>query len=215
MKVLFPPTAACLIVALIATVSYAESEASATSLTTAEASVADAEPADEKDNKAKKKLVELSVAPESLPLYPDDRPAWISEPPGMDGSEYVWVVQTSQESVDKCEVAIEVLKRATVRLYVQDLTGWACDDDVLPADWVNDTLVAKSYLGTLTQGDRELHEIATELRFDSEARERIRSAHKNSVVKERLAASGGLFAFALIGLVCSGGLLSVVSRRYS
>ena len=137
------------------------------------------------------------------------------------------VVTTSgAETMEQCEAELEVLKPAAVALYIKETTGWDCDESCLDDRWIDDELVDRRYVGTLRMGDRELHEIAVELIFDAESQERIRTAQveaeeriraseKNSVVRARLRATAGLFAMALAGLCCTGGVLGAFSRRYA
>mgnify|MGYP001815641766 FL=1 len=245
MKTLFPAAAACFVVAVVASVGWAESQIEL--VTESEETVevveseTDPEPKSEQetqpdvklDSEAKSDSVspadappkaapaevrhnELSVAPMTHITYPNDRPGWIGKSPDLESSVHTWVVTTSGcESMEQCEAELEVLKPAAVSLYIKETTGWACDDAFLNADWIEDDLVARRYVGTLKKGDQTLNEIAVELHFDSQSRERIQRARKNMVVDERLRATTGVFALTLVGLCCTGGLLGLLSRRYS
>ncbi|MCO8125495.1 hypothetical protein NHH03_27400 [Stieleria sp. TO1_6] len=208
MNTLFPSAAACLIVALVASASYAESNSESTETIVAATAV---NPSADTSDEA-----ELSVAPLSHTVYPDDRPSWIVSEPDLKSSVHSWVVTTSGcESIEQCEAELEALKQAAVALYIRETTGWVCDHDFLDQQWIDDELVQRRYVGDFKQGDRDLHEMAVELQFDANSREKIRLAHQNQEVGERLRASGGLFGLALVGLCCTGGLLSVFSRRYA
>jgi hypothetical protein len=204
MKTLFPAASACLVVAFVASVGYAESQLEAAAKSTEAAPIADSS------------RPELSVAPLQYVTYPDDRPSWIQREPDLDSAVHTWVVTTSGcESIEQCEAELVVFKRAAVALYIKETTGWVCDDDFLDDRWIEDQLVARRYVGTLVKGDDRLNEIAVELEFDAESRQRIQRAQKDCIVNDRLRATGGLFALALIGLCCTGGLLGALSRRFA
>jgi hypothetical protein len=242
MKTLFPSATACFVVAFVASVGLAESQIEAAA--ESDEAVAIVETKGDSDSKPvsesepgkkttsdgehgdssevdgappeKAKRNELSVAPMSHITYPDDRPSWIGKSPDLKSSVHTWVVTTSGcESMERCEAELEVLKPAAVSLYIKETTGWTCDDEFLDADWIEDDLVVRRYVGSLKKGDQTLNEIAVELNFDSGSRERIQRARKNTVVHDRLRATAGAFALALVGLCCTGGLLGLVSRRYS
>lgn len=211
MKTLFPAAAACFVVAFVASVGYAETQLK--SAGDSDETVTVSEPATEE---TKQSAPELSVAPLMHVTYPEDRPSWILSEPDLQSPVQTWVVTTSGcESIEQCEAELEVLKPAAVALFIKETTGWVCDDEFLDKAWIDEQLVARRYVGTLRQGDRDLHEIAVELSFDSKSQKRIRQAQVNIAVGERLQATGGLFALGLIGLCCTGGLLGVLSRRYA
>ncbi|QDV44860.1 hypothetical protein Enr13x_47310 [Stieleria neptunia] len=220
MKTLFPAASACFVVAFVASVGLAESSLEATANrageTVSEQPRAESSASADSESSAKPKRAELSVAPMDHVTYPDDRPGWIETEPDLQSPVHSWVVTTSgAETMEQCEAELEVLKPAAVALYIKETTGWLCDDAFLDQQWIEDELIDRRYLGTLKMGDRELYEIAVELKFDADSRKRIRRAMNNSVVGERLRATAGLFALALVGLCCTGGVLGVFSRRYA
>lgn len=217
MRTLFPSAAACFVVAFVASIGYAETQLESAGESTSDA-VAVSKPDTAKPDikKTEASRPELSVAPLTHITYPDDRPSWILSEPDLQSPVQTWVVTTSgSESIQQCEAELEALMPAAVSLYIKETTGWGCDDEFLEKSWIDDQLVARRYVGTFQQGDRELHEIAVELNFNSSSRKRILLAQQNIVVNERLQATGGLFALGLIGLCCTGGLLGLVSRRYA
>lgn len=243
MRNLFPAASACFVVVLIASVGYAESQNEAANLPVSNEVAQDESTSDEvtlqqealntaaaelsemteSDSSKSTAPRELSTAPLTHIRYPDDRPSWISQEPDLQSAEHTWVVTTGGcDSIQMCEDKLGALKPAAVALYVKRTTGWECDDALLDEQWIEDELVSRRYLGTLQQGDQTLHEIAVELKFDGQARERIDLAHEqarrervNSIVGERLQATAGLFTLAVLGLFCTGGLLGLVSRRFS
>lgn len=241
MRTICPSASACLLVVFVASVSYAETRHDETGtgdntdkavqVEASEKSEQDA--AENKVEKSTEKSTEkssssvdvkpdsidqsptLSVAPLDHEIFPKERPTWIREEPDFESDVHTWVVTTSgRDSIEECEAEIEVLKRATVALYIKKQTDWVCDEDTLDEEWIENELVTKTYVGTLQRGDQQLNEIAIELSFDQDARSRIEHQWKSFEVNDRLRASGGLFAMVLVGLCCSGGLLSVLSRRF-
>lgn len=236
MKTILPSASACLLVVLVASVSYAESRGDKPRSDKSSGDQAVTNIEDKEHDAQKEKLVQvmkksqeedgdssssvdssptLSVAPLDHEIFPHDRPTWIRQTPHFESDVHTWAVVTSgRDSIEDCEAEIEVLKRAAVALYIKQQTGWVCVDESLDDQWIESELVQKRYVGTLLRGDQQLNEIAIELAFDQEARARIEQQWKSSEVNERLRASGGLFAMVLVGLCCSGGLLSVISRRF-
>lgn len=211
MRTLFPAASACFVVAFVASVGYAESQIETQEDANETAAVHKKSDAEETNSP-----VELSVAPMEHLTYPDDRPSWISAQPDLHSDVHTWVVTTSgTDSLEQSAEELDVLLPATVALYIKETTGWICDDVFLDPQWIDDDLVGARYVGTFTKGDQTLHEIAVQLRFDQASRQRIQKARQNSLVNERIRATGGMFALGLIGLFCTGGLLGVFSRRYT
>ena len=229
MRTLFPAATMLGLVAFVASAGYAETQLqtvaqSAGAVDAGELAVAPEDGASEDglsedgglNGSGRDKQSELSVPPLSHVEYPDDRPAWIEQTPDLHSDTHTWVVATAGcETISQCEEELDVLTRAAVSLYIKETTGWICPDEFLDSSWIEDNLIGPRYVGTFRRGDTQLHEIAVQLEFDDQARRRIQRAKKNAVVKERLQASGGLFALGLAGLCCTGGLLSVFSRRFS
>ncbi len=216
MRTLFPAAAMFALVAGIASVGYAEPRLRA-EVDPAERRVkASVEMTTADGSDAAAGQAELSVAPLSHVVYPDDRPAWIGQSPDLQSDVHTWVVATAGcESVSQCEEELAVLAPAAVSLYIKETADWICPEEFLDPQWIDDQLIGKRYVGKFHRGDAELHEIAVELRFDREAQRRIAEAKQNAVVRERLQAAGGLFVLGLAGLCCTGGLLSVFGRRFS
>ncbi len=220
MKTLFPAAAVFAIVAGIASFGDAEPRLAAETARAAPDAEATAPPtgdasADSESNPTAVQS-ELSVAPLSHVVYPEDRPAWIDRSPDLQSDLHTWVVTTGGcDSVAECEEQLAVLTPAAVSLYIKETTDWICPEAFLDPEWIDEELIGKRYVGTFHRGDSERHEIAVELHFDREARRRIAEAEQNAVVRERLQATGGLLALGLAGLCCTGGLLSVFSRRFS
>ncbi|OYP31715.1 hypothetical protein [Rhodopirellula sp. MGV] len=158
----------------------------------------------------------LSVAPLTHITYPDDWPSWADAERNIEGSNHTWPVTTGGcKTIEACEDKLMALLRANIALYIKECYDWNCDECYLSDQAIREILVARRYEGTITKGDEELKEIAVELRFDPEAQALIQRAVQNDQLDGRLRASGGLFAITIIGLFCSGGILGVISRRFS
>ncbi|QDT01720.1 hypothetical protein K227x_00870 [Rubripirellula lacrimiformis] len=160
---------------------------------------------------------ELSVAPLDHIEYPDDRPEWLDDKPTLGGDEDRIVVVSS--ACDHSEDALEELRwmqRAAVATYVSRLVGSSSDFDFyqFTDDDLDQNLISQRYLGEVMQGDSTKYEAAVELRFDSADQDKILAAWKNVEVADRLKALGGLTSLGLVVLMCTGGLIGVISRRY-
>jgi hypothetical protein len=159
---------------------------------------------------------ELSTAPLDHVEYPEARPDWIVAEPDLKSRVHTWVVNADDcESRQQCEAKLQPLMRAAVELYVNELTGWECEDALIDELTASAELVQDRYEGQYTQGDSERHEVAVRLAFDAATREKIRQAARDVEVGERLRATAGLFALAVFGLFLSSGILNVWSRRVS
>lgn len=222
MKTLFPAASVFTLVALVASVGYAESQSTSrddvlnnvSQQATTKKSTSSTNTASQSGTAST--VAELSVPPMDHVEYPEDRPDWVSEAPDLSSKVHTWAVTSAGcETVEQCEEELDVLVRAAVALYIRETTGWICDDSFLDDTWIETELIGARYGGTLVRGDTQLHELAVQLRFDSAARQRIADASQASVLGERLRAVAGLFTLGLIGLCCTGGLLSVFSRRYA
>ncbi|MEO1529263.1 MAG: hypothetical protein AAFX06_27910 [Planctomycetota bacterium] len=213
MKTLFPSASACVLVAFVASVSYAQSfEIVLEAKSSKEKAKASSTLKTSESGEAPQ---QLSVPPSDHKVYPPDRPAWVSNEPDFESDVHTWVVTTTAyETTERCEQELEELRRAAISMYISRQTGWICDEGTFNDDWIEE-LTGRRYVGGLLQGEQELREIAVELRFDRVAQEKIRSAFREAQLDERLRATGGFFALGLVGLCCTGGLLSLLSRRYA
>lgn len=208
MKTLIPSASACAIVALIASVGYAQSFEIVVETKSAKSKAKTTADADSKP-------FELSVPPIEHTIYPADRPGWVRNEPDFESDVHTWVVTTTAyETTKRCESELEELRRAAIALYIKQQTGWVCDEGTFNEDWIEE-LTARRYVGSLVRGDQDLREIAVELRFDRAAQEKIRMAFREAQLGDRLRTTGGLFALGLVGLCCTGGVLGLLGRRYS
>ena len=207
MKTLFPSASACVLVAFVASVGYAQSFQIVLEAKTGEEATASEAP--ETDSPT-----ELSVPPIDHTVFPPDRPSWVRNEPDFESDVHTWVINTTPyETTQRCEDELEELRRAAIALYIKRQTGWICDEGTFNDDWIEE-LTGRRYVGRLVRGDQELREIAVELRFDRTAQEKIAATFREAQLDERLRSTGGLFALGLVGLCCTGGLLSLLSRRY-
>ncbi|TWU58731.1 hypothetical protein Poly51_15110 [Rubripirellula tenax] len=159
---------------------------------------------------------ELSVAPLDHVEYPEDRPKWIDEKPLPDEHRVIVVSMpwdTAEESLEE----LSWMKRAAVSAYVNRLVeaGGAFDFYDPSDEEFESDLIARQYVGTVTQGAATKYEAAVEIRFTGRKQDEIRTAWKNIEVGGRLRAVGALTAFGLIVLMGTSGVIGVVSRRYA
>ncbi|MCC9603808.1 hypothetical protein LOC67_24925 [Stieleria sp. JC731] len=213
MKHLIPSFTAFAVVAMVATVGYAESiSGKEAELRVREISVSETGGS----LSTKSGSSSLSVAPMNHVTYPEDWPKWANATPDLEGELQTWPVTTGGcKTIEACQDKLAALQRANVALYLKEHFNWISDGSFLTDQWIDDNLVEHRYVGMITKGDEELHEIAVELRYDAEDRQFIQRSIDNARLVDRLRASGGLFAIAIIGLCCSGGLLGVISRRFA
>jgi hypothetical protein len=148
--------------------------------------------------------------------YPQDRPAWVSQPLGIDQDSFSIVVvsgpcETRAESIEE----LRLMRRAAVSTYVSEVSESGGQYDFYPIsdEEIDAELVKRRYSGTVTQGDMTMYEDAVELRFADEQRQEIQAAWTNVEVRDRLGALGVLVFGGLVMLICSSALVGVVSRR--
>ncbi|MEO9590906.1 hypothetical protein [Rhodopirellula bahusiensis] len=161
---------------------------------------------------------ELSVAPLSHLIYPDDRPGWIDEPITNDGKEYSVVVTSGPSgSIEEADELVGVYARGAVQSYVDELVAnqeWATHPEMIPMDidWIRDELVVRRYEGNVLVGDETQFEKAVLIRIEPDDRRVFETAIADLKLKERLAATGltilGGFSLLVGGSIVLGGLAS-------
>lgn len=161
---------------------------------------------------------ELSVAPLSHLIYPDDRPGWIDEPIANDGTGYSLVVTSGPSgSIEEADELIGVYARGAVQSYVDELVSeqeWAAEPEMIPLDinWIRDELVVRRYEGVVQVGDEQQFEKAILIRIEPDDKKVFETAIADMKLKERLAATGivilGGFSLLVGGSIVLGGLAS-------
>tara|TARA_R110002072_G_scaffold6176_5_gene37015 strand:+ start:1197 stop:1835 length:639 start_codon:yes stop_codon:yes gene_type:complete len=161
---------------------------------------------------------ELSVAPLSHLIYPDDRPGWIDEPIANDGKDYSLVVTSGpSSSIEEADELIGVYARGAVQSYVDELVSeqeWATEPEMIPLDinWIRDELVVRRYEGVVQVGDEQQFEKAILIRIEPDDKKVFETAIADMKLKERLAATGivilGGFSLLVGGSIVLGGLAS-------
>ncbi len=167
---------------------------------------------------AGKTTAELSVPPLDHVDYPADRPKWLDQLPSFGGDfDSIVVVTEPAESAEAAGEELRWMQRAAIGNYVaQTLDSPDRYDVYLPdEETIDRELVARQYTGVVTIGDETHYESATELRFDAKQKQAIEDAWKNVEVGQRLKALGGLASLGLVALMCTSGLIGVVSRRFA
>lgn len=160
----------------------------------------------------------LSVAPLDQPIYPEDRPRWIDDPPqlGGEGNE-VWPVQsllraTPEEARESLRVQMQGAAAAYSEQFLGDQRAGLLGDAV-PRRWELDEVPAEDrYSGTVKVGDQTLYEEAVRLRFDEPYRQQLAAAWQEQEVERRLSFMGIAGGAALCVLLAGTGLVRRMSR---
>lgn len=174
------------------------------------------ESVDQPSEAAPPSVAPLSVAPLDQVEYPDDRPQWIEEPTQLDEFPHRWtVVSGPSETPQLSREELQLLQRASVETYLKSLPGAEGRFDFFPVtdDWIEQQLVVRRYEGEVTQEGLTLYEHAAELEIDRETEAKMLAALQNVEVRQRLGAMGVLVTTGLFGLICSGALVGMISRR--
>ena len=169
--------------------------------------------------------VKLSVAPLDHIQYPDDRPEWIVAVPDLDHDDHTWTVVTPPcESIEECAAMLAVLTESAANSYAD--TFIRHDSGHIPRTdnfheftpgIIDDSLITKTYSGTVTQGNSLLYEQAAQLTFGPDTQAEIRKSWKNGEIKQRLGAlgvlAGGGVALIILGSTCAGAVSRRIERR--
>lgn len=159
----------------------------------------------------------LSVAPLVLPSYQEDRPAWVDQPPILDGPLHLWPVAsvpalTAAQSLE----GLAVQKRIAVAAYVQHITGSSAplplglDEDFIDAHLCDHQ---SAYAGTVITSDGKMYEHAVQLQFDDDFRRLVQRRYDDYRVSRRLSGLGAAGAGGVGLLLALTGLLKLAQRR--
>ncbi len=164
---------------------------------------------------------ELSVAPLRFPAYPEDRPAWIDQPPRMEADEQLWPV-VSVPSLDRqrCRESLRTQVEIAIGQFAEESFGSAADPPTeasftIPEAWVAEALAnsPRRYEGQLETSDGEMFEAAALLRFDQAFRGRLQQAWKDQQVARRLSGLGLLGGSSFVLLIGLSFLLRCAGVR--
>jgi len=173
----------------------------------------------QRKNQATAVSTELRVAPLDHVEYPADRPAWIDVISDMNGDTHTWVVvSTPSESLQESLESLQMLQSIAIDLYANKLIQQAGHHDSLTLDesWMTEhleRLVARTYQGTLIQGDAEYFEHAVELHFTPEIQTQIWHQWKNQEVGRRLGLVGFLTVIGTVLTGCGAAAMGILARR--
>ena len=159
----------------------------------------------------------LSVAPLVLPSYQEDRPAWVDQPPVLEGPLHLWPVAsvpalTAAQSLE----GLAVQKRIAVAAYVQHITGSSAplplglDEDFIDAHLCDHQ---SAYEGTVITSDGKMYEHAVQLHFDEDFRRLVQRRYDDYRVSRRLSGLGAAGAGGVGLLLALTGLLKFAQRR--
>lgn len=157
----------------------------------------------------------LSVAPLTHVEYPRDRPEWLELDPQLDQPvASLTVTSGPSETRELSEDRLQLLTRAAVASYVERLTGAPNAHFFSMRDqWIDETLVAKRYAGTLTQGDTTLHESAVRLHFSPRVQEQIFAAWQEARLRHRLEILLAMVVTTVAGLIVLSACLNSLCSR--
>lgn len=157
----------------------------------------------------------LSVAPSDHVEYPADRPEWIDAENDLGLPLHRWIVRTPPcETREECEDVLAVMFLSELHRYGRALTGSPLVDQLAVEDEeLLESLVARRYDGTLTQGNLPAYESALELRIGPDFQERVWRHVRNGEVRQRIGAVGVMSAGGLALVVMLAGATAGISRH--
>ena len=157
----------------------------------------------------------LSVAPSDHVEYPEDRPEWIDAENDLRSPVHRWIVRTPPcETREECEDSLAFMFLSELHQYGSALTGSPFADDVsIEEDELLESLVARRYDGTLTQGNLAAYESALELRIGPDFQGRVWRQVRNGEVRQRIGAVGVMSAGGLALVVMLAGATAGISRH--
>ncbi len=157
----------------------------------------------------------LSVAPSDHVEYPADRPEWIDAENELGSPLHRWIVRTPPcETREECEDVLAVMLLSELHQYGRALTGSPFVDQLAVEDEeLLESLVARRYDGTLTQGNLPAYESALELRIGPDFQGRVWRHVRNGEVRQRIGAVGVMSAGGLALVVMLAGATAGISRH--
>ena len=172
--------------------------------------------ADGDESKAEDSPQQLSVAPMDHIVYPEDRPAWVSDPLKQQGGEATFVVVSGPcDSPEESLRELNLMRRAALSTYVSRITSsfeaiefYDISDERIDRDFVK-----RRYSGEITVGGTSQYEDAVEIRVTEFERKLILDAWQNLEVYRRLEVLGVTMLGGLAVLVVSSTAIGVVARR--
>lgn len=160
----------------------------------------------------------LSVAPLDQPVYPEDRPQWIDDPPQLGGEgDEVWPVQsllraTPEEARESLRVQMQGAAAAYAEQFLGDERAHLLGDSAL-WHWELDEIPAHDrYSGTVKVGEQTIYEEAVRLRFDEPYRQHMAAAWQEREVGRRLSFMGMAGGAGLCVLLAGTGLIRRMSQ---
>lgn len=160
---------------------------------------------------------ELSVEPRTLPLLPDDAPAWVGSPPDLtDAVHRLFVGGQIAETEREAAAGLDTPLVMAVRQYVEEdllrssRSGTALSEK-LTADYVWKNLIDQQpgYVAKLNTPGLPMYQKWVTVSITPEQRAEIQRWHREALQLERLAPIG-LGVTSLLGCV---GLMHLILRR--
>lgn len=172
------------------------------------------------DAQSPHRVRQLSVPPETKPLLPADRPAWVGAAPELTGNNHrLFVGSYPTATPEEADRALDGPLVAAVNGYLEEtvLKGTGTRRLHLTADFVRKNLVdhATEYMAELSTSLGPMYQKWVVLRITPEHRKHFRDMHRGLEQQKRLVALG-LGVMSLIGVTGAAHLiLNRRRRRYS
>ena len=139
-------------------------------------------------------------------------PAWIDDPPNLEGTTHTWPVQASPAaSSELSQRLLEVEARGAVEAYLETLLGVSpIPPEILPDDaWLRAKLKGSARIESRdASGEETKYRSAALLRFEPQDRQRFRGLYESIEVRRRVWRVG---AGAVLAVIMSWAALTAAS----
>lgn len=139
-------------------------------------------------------------------------PAWIDDPPNLEGTTHTWPVQASPAaSSESSQRLLEVEARGAVEAYLETLLGVSpIPPEILPDDaWLRAKLKGSARIESRDESGTETkYRSAALLRFEPQDRQRFRGLYESIEVRRRVWRVG---AGAVLAVIMSWAALTAAS----
>ena len=132
----------------------------------------------------------------------ESEPAWVDDPPNLEGTTHTWPVQASPAaSRESSQRLLEVESRGAVEAYLETLLGVSpIPPEILPDDaWLRAKLKGSARFESQDEsGEETSYRSAALLRFEPQDRQRFRGQYESIEVRRRVWRVGGGAVLAVI-----------------
>lgn len=157
---------------------------------------------------------ELSVAPDSKPLLPRDRPAWVGDAPDLSSNTHrLFVGSYPTLKPEEADAALDDPLVASVNGYIDEyvLKNGGAEKLGLKADWIRGKLVDRTtdYLAELSTSQGPMYQKWVVVQISPENRHQLLEQYRQVEQVHRLVALG----LGVTGLMTLTGLANVAFKR--